>query len=103
MDYKRRGDADFNEAVFTYDLKTNSWATVGQKTEQFSACFKSDKQALVFNNNIIRVKNGAMVVDLKTNTAALYENPIFAATYQIVVNPDKPERGLLWNLLRKTK
>lgn len=95
LDYKRRGDADFNEAVFTYDLKTNSWATVGRKTEQFSACFKSDKQALVFNNNIIRVKNGAMVLDVKTNTAALYENPIFAATYQIVVNPDKPEWVLL--------
>jgi hypothetical protein len=93
--YKNHGDADFNDAVFTYDLKANSWAQLGKKTEQFLTWLNSDKQDAVFNNNIIRVKNGALVLDVKGNIALRYENPIFATTLKIVQHPDKPEWALL--------
>jgi hypothetical protein len=93
--YKNHGDADFRDELYTYDLKINAWTKLGRQTERFSQLLNSDKQAVVVSNSMMRVKNGVVSFDVKTNTASFYENPIFATTYQIVENPNNPELVLL--------
>gem|GEM_PF-1115353 len=93
--YKIEGNDDFCDAVFSYDLETNTWTKLGRKTERFSQLLNSDKQAVVVSNSMMRVKNGVVSFDVKNNTASLYENPIFATTYQIVENPNNPDLVLL--------